>query len=76
MPRKIAIIGAGIAGLSAGCYLQMNGYDTEILESHTRTGGLCTAWERNGYVFENCIHWLCGANPADSFYAPGMCWLR
>ncbi len=69
MPKKIAIIGAGIAGLSAGCYLQMNGYDTEIFESHTRTGGLCTAWERNGYVFENCIHWLCGANPADSFYA-------
>jgi len=23
---KIAIIGAGIAGLSTGCYAQMNGY--------------------------------------------------
>ncbi len=70
MSKKIAIIGAGIAGLSAGCHLQMNGYDTEIFESHTRAGGLCTAWKRNGYVFENCIHWLCGTNPADSFYAP------
>lgn len=28
--KKVIISGAGIAGLSAGCYLQMNGYDTEI----------------------------------------------
>ena len=69
MPKKIAIIGAGIAGLSAGCFLQMNGYDTEIFESYILTGGLCTAWKRDGYVFENAIHWLTGAKPGDSFYA-------
>ena len=28
--KKVIISGARIAGLSAGCYLQMNGYDTEI----------------------------------------------
>jgi thioredoxin reductase len=27
MERSIIIIGAGIAGLSAGCYDQMNGYE-------------------------------------------------
>jgi phytoene dehydrogenase-like protein len=32
MAKKITIIGAGISGIVAGCYLQMNGYDTEILE--------------------------------------------
>ena len=30
--KKIIIIGAGISGLSTGCYAQMNGYDTEIYE--------------------------------------------
>jgi phytoene desaturase len=30
MKEKIIIIGAGIAGLSAGCYARMNGYDAEI----------------------------------------------
>ena len=30
---KVVIIGAGIAGLSCGCYLQMNGIQTEILEA-------------------------------------------
>jgi phytoene dehydrogenase-like protein len=27
MAKRVDIIGAGIAGLSAGCYLQMNGYE-------------------------------------------------
>ncbi len=31
MGKKIVIIGAGIAGLSAGCYARMNGYDAEDL---------------------------------------------
>jgi phytoene dehydrogenase-like protein len=46
--KKVIIIGAGIAGLSAGCYLQMNGYDTEIFELHNIPGGLCTGWKRKG----------------------------
>jgi phytoene dehydrogenase-like protein len=40
--QKVAIIGGGIAGLATGCYLRMNGYDTEIFEMHTLPGGLCT----------------------------------
>lgn len=61
--KKIIIIGGGIAGLSAGCYAQMNGYDTEIFERHSMPGGLCTAWKRKGYVFDGCIHFLIGTNP-------------
>lgn len=38
----IIIIGAGIAGLAAGCYAQMNGYHTQIFELHNQPGGLCT----------------------------------
>lgn len=63
--KKIIIIGAGIAGLAAGCYARMNGYDTEIFEMHNIPGGLCTAWERKGYIFDGCIHFLVGTNPED-----------
>lgn len=66
--KKIIITGGGIAGLSAGCYLQMNGYDTEIFELHSIPGGLCTGWKRKGYTFDGCIHWLCGTNPKDELY--------
>ena len=68
MAEKVSIIGAGIAGLSAGCYLQMNGYQTEIHELHTLPGGLCTAWDRNGYTIDGCIHWLVGSKPGNSIY--------
>ena len=66
--KKVIIIGAGMAGLSAGCYLQMSGYDTEIFELGSMPGGLCTGWERKGYSFDGCIHWLVGTKPAVSIY--------
>lgn len=68
MNKTVTIIGAGIAGLSAGCYLQMNGYETEIYELHNIPGGLCTSWKRKGYTFDGCIHWLCGSSPANELY--------
>ena len=65
---KVIIIGAGIAGLSCGCYLQMNGIQTEILEAGGLPGGLCTAWHRGPYVFDGCIRWLMGAQPPSAFH--------
>jgi phytoene dehydrogenase-like protein len=65
---KINIIGAGVAGLSVGCYLQMNGFETEIFEKHSHAGGLCTSWQRGDYTFDGCIHWLLGSNPSNPFY--------
>ncbi|PJI06812.1 MULTISPECIES: phytoene desaturase family protein [Clostridium] len=68
MKKKIIIIGAGISGLSAGCYGQMNGYETEIFEMQNTPGGLCTSWNRNGYLIDGCIDWLIGLNPDDFIY--------
>lgn len=59
--KKAVIIGAGIAGLSCGIYAQLNGFDTEIYEMHTIPGGECTGWDRGGYHFDGCIHWLAGS---------------
>ena len=60
MAKKIVIIGGGVAGLSAGIYAKLNGFDTEIVELHSITGGQCTAWDRKGYRFDYCLHWLVG----------------
>jgi len=65
--KSIIIIGAGIAGLAAGIYGQMNGYHTEIFELHDLPGGLCMAWEREDYIFDGCIHYLFGAAPGAPF---------
>ncbi len=69
MSRKsVIIVGAGIAGLSAGCYAAMNGYHAHIHEMHTSPGGLCTAWKRGGYTIDGCINWLVGSRPGSALY--------
>jgi len=64
---SVVIIGGGIAGLSCGCYLQMNGYQTQILEANPVPGGLCVSWDRGPYVFDGCMRWLVGTKPSSTF---------
>ena len=69
MGKSIIIIGAGIAGLSAGCYGQMNEYKTQIFEmDNANPGGLCTTWKRKGYKIDGCFEFLVGAGPGLNFY--------
>ena len=65
---NIAIVGGGVAGLSAGIYAQMNGHHATIYERHFKPGGNLTGWDRNGYHIDNCIHWLTGTNPVTKLY--------
>ena len=66
--KSIIIIGAGLAGLSAGCYGRMNGYRTRILEHHSEPGGVATAWEHGDYHIDGGIHYLMGHKPGPACY--------
>jgi len=66
--KSILIIGGGIAGLATGCYAQMNGYESQIFEMHKLPGGLCTTWQRKGYTYDGCIHYLFGSGEGQPFY--------
>ena len=68
MAKSIIIIGAGMGGMAAGAYGQMNGYETQIFEMHTKPGGQCTSWQRKGYMFDPCIHHFFGCKPGTSVY--------
>lgn len=57
---RVIVIGAGVGGMAAGCYAQMSGMETRIFEKHVLPGGCCTAWSREGYIFDYCIEWLIG----------------
>lgn len=66
--NKILILGGGVAGLSAGIYCQRYGYRSEIYEKNPVLGGECITYKRQGYVVDNCIHWLTGVRPSDTIY--------
>jgi phytoene dehydrogenase-like protein len=68
MTQSVIVIGAGVAGLSAGCYAQMNGYRAQMFEMHDKPGGYCTAWKRKGYTFDGCIHHLAGAGATSKLH--------
>ncbi|MCL6589107.1 MAG: NAD(P)/FAD-dependent oxidoreductase [Firmicutes bacterium] len=68
MPKKkVFIIGSGIAGFCAGCYLQMNGYETEIFESSGIPGSSNPVWKRDGFTFDGSIYPFNGPNPLIKF---------
>ena len=68
MAKSIIIIGAGMGGMAAGIYGQMNGYETKIFEMHSKPGGQCTSWKRKGYTFDPCIHHFFGCKPGSNVY--------
>lgn len=51
--EKIIIVGAGMAGLTAGAYLSKAGYPVLLLEKNERTGGLLGTLNNNGFYFDS-----------------------
>jgi phytoene dehydrogenase-like protein len=66
--KSVIIIGAGMGGMAAGIYGQLNGFTTRIFEMHSKPGGQCAAWKRQGYLFDGCIHHLFGCDPSSRIY--------
>lgn len=66
--KKVAIIGGGIAGMTAGILLQKAGFQTEIFEKNAVAGGQCSGWKRDGYFIDNCIHWLTGTREGSALH--------
>jgi len=66
--KSIIIIGAGLAGLSTGCYAQMNGYRSHIFEHHAVPGGVAATWKRKGYAIDRGIHFIMGHKPGAALH--------
>ncbi len=66
--KKIVIVGGGIAGLSAGIYGKLAGYDVDIYEKNPIAGGQCMGWNRKDCHIDNCIHWLTGTKKGTDLY--------
>ncbi|MFX0055541.1 MAG: phytoene desaturase family protein [Candidatus Hermodarchaeota archaeon] len=66
--KSMIIIGAGLGGLSTGCYAQKNGYKSRIFEYHSKPGGVAAVWRRGEYLIDGGIHFLICHKPGTSIY--------
>ncbi|TSA20418.1 FAD-dependent oxidoreductase, partial [bacterium] len=49
---KVAIVGAGFGGLSAGIHLRLAGHDVTMFEAQETGGGRANRLVRNGFSFD------------------------
>lgn len=77
--KTIAVVGAGIAGLSSAIRLAKAGHQVSLFEKNSYTGGKMTVYEQDGYRFDagpslftlphlvDELFEYCGKNPRDHF---------
>jgi prolycopene isomerase len=56
----VVVIGAGIAGLTAGALLAKKGLSVAVFEAGPHPGGYCTSFRRKGYTFDSCLDAVSG----------------
>lgn len=70
MPQKRTIIlGAGLSGLTAACFLAKNGQEVLVLEKHDQAGGRCREFKINGFHFDMGPSWYWMPDVFEDFYA-------
>lgn len=50
--KRVAIIGAGIAGIASAIRLAHKGYEVEVFEANEYAGGKLSSFEQDGYRFD------------------------
>jgi zeta-carotene desaturase len=60
--NNVAVVGGGLAGLSAACALANSGYHVHLIERRPYVGGRASSYEHpgTGEVVDNCQHVLLG----------------
>lgn len=67
--KKVAIIGAGISGISAAAYAAQAGNEVHIYEKHDTAGGRARQFTTdNGYVFDMGPSWYWMPDIIDNFF--------
>ena len=62
----VAVVGAGIAGLTAAALLAAEGLEVVLFEAHSQTGGCAGTFRRGPYVFDVGATQVAGFEPGGS----------
>ena len=66
--QSVTVIGSGIGGLSAACYLADAGADVTVLERNEQLGGRLSRLYRDGFTFDMGPSWYLMPDVFDGFY--------
>lgn len=69
MPKKVIVIGAGFAGLSAASHLAQKGYEVTILEKNSIAGGRARKFEVDGFTFDMGPSWYWMPDVFEQYFA-------
>ena len=57
MPKRVAVIGGGFAGLSGAALLAKEGVDVTLFDKHAMLGGRAQKLEKDGFTFDMGPSW-------------------
>jgi hypothetical protein len=66
---NITVVGGGIGGLSAACYLADAGADVTLLEQHDHLGGVAGSFDMDGFRFDLGPSWYLMPDVFERFFA-------
>ncbi|ERM82870.1 phytoene dehydrogenase [Rhodonellum psychrophilum GCM71 = DSM 17998] len=67
--KRVVVIGAGFAGLSAATHLADQGYQVTLLEKNDTPGGRARKFETEGFVFDMGPSWYWMPDVFDTYFA-------
>jgi phytoene desaturase len=68
-PKRIIVIGAGFAGLSAASVLAKAGYQVTIVEKNDQPGGRARVWQKDGFTFDMGPSWYWMPDVFENYFA-------
>lgn len=66
--KKVSVIGGGVSGLSAACYLAQQGCKVSIIEKNDTLGGRCRVYSEEGFTYDMGPSWYWMPDIFEKFY--------